>query len=78
MSMENGNPMERMGVFPSIMEPARQAAHKLLQGGLDSVELEGKPGFWVKPKGTVAQESVFHEFEYEGVHFVIVEVEELA
>jgi len=64
---------QRMGVFPSITEPAHEAARKLLRENLSRVELEGKPGFFVYPKGVVAEDQIFHEFECDGVKYVIVE-----
>jgi hypothetical protein len=64
---------KRMGVFPSITGPAHAAARKLLSEKLDRVELEGKPGFFVLPKGMVGDEQVFHEFECDGAKYVIVE-----
>jgi hypothetical protein len=68
---------ERMGVFPALMEPAREAVRKMLQDGTSSAELAGKPGFWVVPKGTVEQERIFYEFDCDGAMFVIVEKEEM-
>jgi hypothetical protein len=67
----------RIGLFPAMMDPARAAVRKMLLENTSSAELEGKPGFWVVPKGTVEQERVFHEFEFDGAWFAIVEKEEL-
>jgi len=67
----------RMGIFPALIEPAREAARKLLRENVDAVELEGKPGFLVVPKGTIASDRVFHEFECDGVLFSLIEKEEM-
>lgn len=67
----------RMGLFPAMMDPAREAARKMLLENTTSAELEGKPGYFVVPKGTVESDRVFYDFEFEGAWFAIVEKEDM-
>lgn len=64
---------ERMGIFPSLLIPAREAAAKLLAGTETMVPIEGKEDFMVARKGAVEETSVYFPFEYEDEQFVIFE-----
>lgn len=69
--MENSN--ERMGVFSTLMDPAKEAIEKMMAGKLNRYPIAGKDGFWVAPKGTVSEDAVFFAFNHQGVSFVIFE-----
>jgi hypothetical protein len=64
---------ERMGLFPALLTPAKEAAAKLLSENLTRVPVEGKADFMVAPEGTIDESAVYFRFEHEGHRFVIFE-----
>jgi len=64
---------ERMGLFPALLDPAKEAAAKLIAENLTAVPVEGKADLMVAPEGTVDESVVFFKFEHEGHRFVLFE-----
>lgn len=64
---------KRMGVFPALLDPAKEAVKKMLREGTSAQPIEGKDGFFVAPKGTVDAAQIFFTFDFEGAQFVIFE-----
>ncbi len=68
---------ERMGLFPALLDPAKEAAAKLLSDSSRSaVPVEGKEDFMVAPEGMIDESRVYFRFEHEGTRFVIFEKEQ--
>lgn len=63
------------GLFPALLEPAKEAAASLLASGDENWKAETRNGFWVarKERFTSEEGENLHEFELEGHTFVIFE-----
>ena len=59
-------------IFPGLLEPAKEAARKLLDDNLSEVEIEGR-GLWVAKKEDVHEMNIHHTFIQDGVEFAIFE-----
>jgi hypothetical protein len=63
---------ETLGVFPSLMAPARKAAEQITPGSEPFLPVPGMPGFWVALEESAEGADIFFKFEHAGRRFVIL------